>query len=262
MVVATEMAGWAQRKPSQGTAGVTSSEWGLCCLTHTHIQTLLLVFSFLPFLTPRLFQFTSIGLQWDPTWPCGFCISTLFSSVILLTDLGNSSCIVPIDGAYKESGSSHSMSQYVRRGVSISGLDGICLHPFPAATAVHLYSKGKEALSFHSGDLCNERKKTCPCFDLKSWTGQGRKNDFGSKEYNQSDFMAGLLLSYAGTLHHAVRLIWFPHAQGCEFGPWIGPQAGCSWSLILGRCGQRSIHTIILHLEWKLAKQTVLLAHS
>lgn len=35
MVVATTMAGWAWRKPSQGTAGITSSEWGLPCLLHT-----------------------------------------------------------------------------------------------------------------------------------------------------------------------------------------------------------------------------------
>ena len=35
MVVATVMAGWAWRKPSQGTSGITSSEWGLRCLQHT-----------------------------------------------------------------------------------------------------------------------------------------------------------------------------------------------------------------------------------
>lgn len=88
MVVATEMAGWAQRKSSQG---ITSSEWGLCSLQHAPYPPSQIL-SLWP--SPSL----SVYLQLDPVRPhrdlglfhfhfashYGFCVVTLESSPLFL----------------------------------------------------------------------------------------------------------------------------------------------------------------------------------
>lgn len=104
MVVATTMAGWAWRKPSQGTAGITSSEWGLPCLLHTPPLWTLLPVSAILSSSPPPFSSPQMSFNETPHGFVAFSLPLCFSFAILLSDLRNSMCFVPIDWGYKESG--------------------------------------------------------------------------------------------------------------------------------------------------------------
>lgn len=188
MVVATAMAGWAWRKPSHGTAGITSSEWGLRCLRHTHTPRP--SFQLLPSSPsrPPPSSFSSPPMSFNET-PHGFVAFSLplcFSLAILLSDLGNSMSIVPIDWAHKGSGLGDYLSQYIKIGVFIASvyavmMEFVCIHFEQQQSLSAKMWGGKEALIFYSGDLCNEWKNMSPLW-LEEWNGtRGGKIISGAK---------------------------------------------------------------------------------
>lgn len=164
-----------------------------------------------------------------------FSFPLCFSLAILLSDLRNSVCIVPIDWGNKESGLEDCLSKYIRIGVFIASChDGICAH----FQLQHFLStlEAKRPWFFIQGTSVMNGN-ICPAL---TWMGQGWKI-FRSKEYNLSYFRARLMLSQTGILYHAVKLIWFPPVLECEFGTCTQP--GCNWSLKVDKSGKRwSVH--------------------
>lgn len=187
MVVTTARAGWAQRKPSQGTAGITSFEWGLCCLRHTPPNPPSSFFP-LPHLSPPPLSSPLMSFNKTPHGSVAFSLPLCFSLAILLRDLWNSMHIVPIDRGYKELGLdyslSHSSSNRNIHCESIGCPDEIFFaHISTSSTLSQQRRWSKEAKRpwFFIQGTSVMNGKICPCFDLKSGMGQGRKNHFRSK---------------------------------------------------------------------------------
>lgn len=206
--------GWLGLKKAEPTHGWDNELWMRLLLLFSLVSVLLWWASVRPHLALRLIHFHFLSLR------------------ILLNDPGKYLYIVPIDSSYTVWSRLPLVTICQSRRIFLwaSRLLWWNLHVPVSERDVKAWSSDFlifKRISYYFGDaplFQMNRKNLSPLWH-EEWSG--RKSHFRGKEYNLSYFIAELLLSQTGILHHAVKLIWFPPAQRCELRPWISPQSGC-----------------------------------